>query len=161
MVIISAIGLAVGIGGAALMSIQLGRGDERSAQGVFSQSMVFLCGLLIVLITFLLIGVEGMISAMGASGTLAQGAAGYLPVMAPFFLFQATGLGLSVFIRNDTNPVLTMIGMIGSIVVNVTLDYLFIFVFKWGIQGAALATGLAQVAMFAILLTHFRSGGGH
>ena len=46
--------------------------------------------------------------------------------------------------------------MIGSAILNIFLDWLFLMVFHWGMQGAALATGFAQLAVAGILLLHFR-----
>jgi MATE family, multidrug efflux pump len=77
-----------------------------------------------------------------------------------FFMFHAPAWVLSCFVRNDTNPSLAMYAMVAGAISNIVLDYLFIFEFGWGIKGGALATGLSQLLIFGILLSHFISGRG-
>ena len=64
---------------------------------------------------------------------------------------------LSIFIRNDGNPTLAMMGLIITSVVNIVLNYLFIFVFEFGLKGVAYAIVISGVAGIFVLLTHFLS----
>ena len=65
------------------------------------------------------------------------------------------GTCLSVFVRNDGSPTLSFVGMCAGAAANIFLDWLFIFPFKMGIIGAAIASGLGQVLTVLVLLTHF------
>lgn len=65
------------------------------------------------------------------------------------------GVVLSSFARNDNQPKLAMIATILGAITNIILDYVFIFKFGLGIKGAAIATGLGQIATVSILLPHF------
>lgn len=58
-------------------------------------------------------------------------------------------------IRNDGAPKLAMAGMLTGSLVNVILDYVFVYVFGWGMAGVGLATGLSPVIGLIILSTHF------
>ncbi|WP_299735075.1 MATE family efflux transporter [uncultured Endozoicomonas sp.] len=80
--------------------------------------------------------------------------------MLVFFLFQGGQFILAGFVRNDTNPGLAMKAIMSGFMLNIILDYIFIFPLGWGIKGAALATGLSQLLIFVLLLTHFIQGKG-
>ncbi len=155
-----AVALTIGIGGSSIMSIQLGKGNKEEAQGIFSQSLVMIFSLIVVLVGLGMAFTEEIVALMGASGPLAEYSVDYLGVMLPFFVFHGLWWVLSAFIRNDTNPSLVMKATIGSAITNVVLDYVFIFIFGWGVKGAAFATGLSQLFTFLVLLTHFGSGKG-
>lgn len=62
---------------------------------------------------------------------------------------------LSIFVRNDGDPNLSMIALIVTAISNVILNYLFLFVFEWGVTGSALATMIAIIIGVLILITHF------
>jgi hypothetical protein len=64
------------------------------------------------------------------------------------------GLTLYYFVRVDGRPVLAAVGLAGFSVANITLNAWFIVVLGWGIEGAAWASALADLLMFAILITH-------
>ena len=66
-------------------------------------------------------------------------------------------LGMNDMIRSSGNPRKSMAIMLTSVAVNLALNPLFIFVFKWGIQGSAAATVIAQLVSFSIALSHFCS----
>lgn len=156
----AAVALTIGIGGSSIMSIQLGKGDKKSAQGIFSQSIVMMFLVVVVLVIIGLLNLRNIVDLLGAKGQLAEYSMDYLKVMMPFFVFHGLWWVLSAFIRNDTNPSLVMYATISSAIANVILDYIFIFIFNWGVKGAAFATGLSQVLTFVMLLMHFRSGKG-
>ena len=65
---------------------------------------------------------------------------------------------LSYVIRQEGNVRLATIGTITGAVVNCVLDPLFIYVFHWGIVGAAVATSLSQIVSFTIMFTHIIRG---
>lgn len=83
--------------------------------------------------------------------------------MASEYLFYYTAFSvpmmmsncLSVFVRNDGSPALAFWGMCAGAAANIFLDWLFIFPLRMGIVGAAVASGLGQVAAVAILASHF------
>ncbi|MCH4890076.1 MATE family efflux transporter [Acidaminobacter sp. JC074] len=156
----AAIALTIGIGGASIMSVELGKNNKDQAQKVFSQSMAMIFVTALVLVSLAFVFLEDLIGLMGASGQLAILTKDYLSVMLPFFIFHGMWWVLSAFVRNDTNPSLVMYATIGSALLNVVLDYVFIFVFAWGVKGAAFATGLSQAFTFTVLLSHFKSHKG-
>lgn len=156
----TAVAMMIGIGGAATMSVQFGKGLLKEGQTLFVQSMLFTALLAATLSAAGLFWLDDILSLIGATGSTAQLTHDYLGVMLQFFTVYALGWVLSCFIRNDTNPKLAMYAMAGSAVLNLILDYVFIFEFDWGMKGAAYATALSQIVMFVFLLTHFICGKG-
>ncbi|WP_295893728.1 MATE family efflux transporter [uncultured Vibrio sp.] len=153
--IFTALSLMVGVGGATLMSSAMGRQDLDKAQSLFAQSMTLtmvICGAVAGLTLCFL---SDIIALSGAQGEIATMTQDYLGTLLKFSLIYSLAWVLSCFIRNDTNPKLAMIAMCSGAAINVVFDYLFIVHFGWGIKGAALATGLSQVVILVILLSHF------
>ena len=68
---------------------------------------------------------------------------------------------LQAFVRNDGAPRLAMAGVISGGVTNVILDYVYIFIMKWGMGGAALATATGTTLTVLILASHFFSKDNH
>lgn len=62
---------------------------------------------------------------------------------------------LSVFVRNDGNPTLSMASLIVTAILNILFNYVFIFIWGMGVKGAAAATVLSAAVGFLVLLTHF------
>lgn len=153
--IFTAIAMMVGIGGAAKMSIEIGKGNTESSQVWFSQSMLITTLLSTITVTLALIWLDELIALMGASGNLAQLAHDYLIVLLPFFVLYSLAWVLSCFVRNDTNPKLATYAMSIGAITNLAFDYLFIIEMNMGMKGAAYGTAIAQAVIALILLTHF------
>lgn len=153
--IFTAIAMMVGIGGAALMSIEVGKGNTTSGQTLFSQSMLSTAVLSTISVSIALYFLDDMIALMGASGYMAELTHDYLSVMLPFFVLYSLAWVMSCFVRNDTNPKLATYAMSIGAVVNLVLDYFFVLEFGWGMKGAAYGTAIAQGVIACILLSHF------
>ncbi len=153
--IFTAIAMMVGIGGAARMSIEIGKGNTESSQMWLSQSMLITTLLSTITVTLALIWLDELIALMGASGNLAQLAHDYLIVLLPFFVLYSLAWVLSCFVRNDTNPKLATYAMSIGAITNLAFDYLFIIEMNMGMKGAAYGTAIAQAVIALILLTHF------
>jgi len=148
------VGYLLGVGGATVASIDEGRGLNNKKR-IFTTCIVI--GLIISAIFVVVqnIYLDEIVRILGAKGDIFPLAKSYLRVVV-----YASGLYLmphiiNPFVRNDNNPNLTMIGMVACGIVNLTLDYIFIFKFGWGMAGAATATGIAQFTYTMILCIHF------
>lgn len=141
-------GLMIGMGGATRFTIA-------KSKGIFTQSVYYA---LFIACIFLLVGLFGtsqLAALLGANSDTQQNAAVYLQTIlcfAPMFLLNNVVI---CFVRNDSNPRLSMIAMLVGSLSNIILDYVFIFPFQMGMFGAALATGIAPVISLLILSTHF------
>jgi len=153
----AALGLMIGMGGATIASIQRGQEDIIGRNKTFSLSILItlIVGLTLTVLQLTFIG--NITRFLGAPDNLFDFVKDYIGILGLFSTFYIGGQFLSCFIRNDNNPKLSMIGMIVSGAMNITLDYLFIFVFKWGMTGAALATCISQLGFIAALSLHFIS----
>ena len=81
----------------------------------------------------------------------------YLSIMLIFIPFLMIGVVLDYFVRVDNRPNLAFVALLSSAVINVILDWFLIVYLQKGIFGAALATGISQLALIFILLPHFFS----
>lgn len=79
----------------------------------------------------------------------------FLELLLMFGIIYVLENVLSIFVRNDGNPRLATLGLVVTAVMNIILNYLFIFVNGWGVRGSALATISAAAIGFLVLLTHF------
>lgn len=153
----SSTGLLLGMGGATAAAIDSGRGNIRGKNKIFSHAVILATGIGIIFTLLQGIFINALTGLLGATDTLFPMVKSYLGIISKFTLFYQVPHTLNAFIRNDGNPNLTMIGMVVCGIINIILDYIFIFIFGWEMAGAALATGLAQVAYFLILILHFYS----
>lgn len=153
--VILAFSLWIGMGGATLYSIALGQNNLQRAKSIFTHAMI-----ITVVVTGIIIGVclvfeEPLAYLFGANDAIITYVLDYLHVILVFGIFFVLENILSIFVRNDGNPTLAMIGLVVTSVVNIILNYIFIFIFNWGVKGAAYATVFATAIGILVLLTHF------
>ncbi len=154
-VIALAISLMTGDGAAAYLSIKLGEKDpEKAAQGIGS-STVFLVMAGIVISAVYLIFTEPLCMLFGATGETLPYALDYGRIIALGLPFSCISAGFSGIIRADGSPRFSMAGLLTGSLINLICDPLFIFVFNWGIKGAAIATILGQFANAAMCVWYF------
>ncbi|UUV18812.1 MATE family efflux transporter [Fusobacteria bacterium ZRK30] len=153
----SSIGLLLGMGGATVGAIELGRGKKDSLKIAFTNALLLAVGLSVVLTIIQQFFLRDIVNGLGATPEIYSMVRSYLNVISLFTCFYLIPHTMNLFIRNDNNPNLAMIGMMVCGVTNIVLDYIFIFIFKWGMIGAAAATGIAQLTYTLVLATHFIS----
>lgn len=148
-------GLMLGMGGATKYSIYKSQKEHKKASSVFTHTA---CMALIAAIIFVIIGLflsEPVTTALGADKGIFSMTNTYLKVILLFAPAFITNDVLLCFVRNDGNPKLSMLAMLGGSLSNIALDYLFIFPLQMGIFGAVFATGLAPVISLLILSPHW------
>ena len=150
--------LLFGGGGSSQLSLRMGEGKKKEAERYLSGAigMGFLCGLIITVVG--LLSDEWLLRLFGADEELIKPACDYLywlMVAQPLFI---CGFVFNFMIRAEGNPKLAVVIMVSSTLVNIVLDWLFIMVFKWGVNGAALATAFAEVLTFAMGVLYYASG---
>lgn len=153
-VVALAIAVFIGDGCCASVSICLGANRREDAQGTVG-SAVTLCVVLSLLLTacYLLLA-EPIITLFGGrvnddTFALSKEYFFYISLGVPFYMF---GQALNPIIRSDGSPKFAMIATLAGCLANVVLDPLFIFVFRWGMMGAAVATVAGQVITAALSL---------
>ena len=160
-VVALAIAVLVGDGCCAFVSISLGRQEMEKAKRSVGNAVVLALGSSLVLTALYLLFANQIIAMFGGTVNAetfhyAQEYFFYITLGIPFYMF---GQAMNPVIRADGNPKFAMVSTLAGAVINIILDPIFIFVCKWGMMGAAVATVLGQVvtAVLAIwYLQHMR-----
>ena len=150
--------MLVGMGATALISLRLGQGKKEEAETIAGNALVLLVIIGLSLTLFGLVFLDKILILFGASPQVLPFAKAYMQVILPGSVFMALGTGMNNFIRAEGKPRLAMRTMLIGTAVNIVLDYVFIFIFNWGIRGAALATVLAYMVTSTWVLYHFFAG---
>lgn len=155
--IITAFANLFGMGGAPLFSIERGRGNISAARRIMGNSFTMLLGSGAFLTAAILLAKKPLLYAFGASEATFPYADGYLTVYLCGTVFAMVSLGMNNFINAQGFGRKGMMTVLLGAVINIVLDPLFIFVLDMQVQGAALATVLAQLVS-AIWAVSFLSG---
>ena len=141
----AAFGSLVGVGAATLVSVKLGQKDYDTAQRVLGNVLVLniIIGLAFTVLTLLFL--DPILYFFGGSEATIGYARDYMEVILLGNVVTHLYLGLNAVLRSAGHPQKAMYATIATVVINTILDPLFIFVFDWGIRGAAIATIVAQV----------------
>ncbi|MBR9692949.1 MATE family efflux transporter [Candidatus Woesearchaeota archaeon] len=135
----------IGTGATALIAQRLGARQKKEASRIATQALVLSIALsvLFTVVAFFFLG--SLLTLMGATPSVAALSFGYLlPILlaSPFLFLSA---GFAAVLNGEGNTTMPAIVRGVSVFLNLGMDYLFIFVFGWGIFGAGLATALAIV----------------
>ncbi|HIH75006.1 MAG TPA: MATE family efflux transporter [Methanosarcina sp.] len=153
-----AISLAIGIGGASIISRRLGERELEKAEKTFA-NLIFLS-----LFSSLTMTVAGLayiiplLKTFGATDTILPYALEYLEVILYGTVLFSLAMVSNAVIRSEGNAKVAMNSMLISGGLNVILDPIFIFSFGMGIKGAAIATVLAQAIGVLYVIRYFLSG---
>ena len=142
--IVSAFAAFAGQGGAPLAAMELGRGDREKARGILSGACSLIVFFSVILTVLLLIVKRPMLRFFGASDATIGFADDYITIYLIGTLFVQTALGLNTYISCQGQAKTAMLSVIIGAAANIALDPLFIFAFKMGVRGAALATIISQ-----------------
>ena len=146
-VVALAIAVMVGDGCCAFVSISLGRGDDDCAKhSVGNAILMSVTSSLLLTVIYLLFQVQ-IIAMFG--GTVneetfhySQEYFFYITLGIPFYMF---GQAMNPVIRADGSPAFAMVSTLSGAIANIILDPIFIFIFQWGMMGAAIATVIGQI----------------
>ncbi len=156
--LIMTFGLMTGQGAASVVSRNLGSGNgrrvRRAAGNAFSLALLFGGLILISGLVF----IEPLLNLLGAASPLRAPAREYLSIVllgSPFFILTMVSNHL---LRSEGRARSSMLVMLTGIVVNLVLDPVFIFLFRFGVAGAAWATVIGQLTAFMLALVLFLKG---
>lgn len=154
---IGALGMAVGIGGASVLSRALGAGDREKALKTFGNQITLTVLVTVSMVLLGLLFVDTLIPAFGGKGAIFDYAKIYYVIVLYGVPFLALSMMGNAVIRAEGKPKFAMVAMIVPSVSNLFLDYVFIYLFDWGMHGAAWATTLAYTFSFSYILYFFLS----
>jgi len=154
---IAALGMAIGLGGSSIISRSLGSDDIEKATKTFGNQIVLTFSLTISFVIFGLLFVDSIVPAFGGKGALNEPAKIYYTIV----LYGVPVLGYCMMgnnvIRAVGKPKSAMYAMMLPSISNLTLDYLLIYVFDFGMHGAAWATSLSYCVCALYILFFFNS----
>lgn len=145
----------VGIGASALVSIQLGQKQQDLAKQTLGNALILILILGTLLSVVSLIFLDPILIFFGASERTLPYARDFMQIYLAGNLIGNLYFGLYNIMRASGYPVKGMLGMLMTIFINLLLAPLFIFVFHWGMRGAALATVISQSCGLLFMLLHF------
>ncbi|MCX5774156.1 MAG: MATE family efflux transporter [Fusobacteria bacterium] len=157
---ISIIGLAnlFSIGGAALISIALGKGDKQEARKIASTVMCFTVIVSVILSIVCQIFSRNLSFIFGANAQVAEYSMAYTSIMYPGIIVTMALMTYYAFLRSEGKQKIVMYTSITSVVLNVILAPLFLWGIKLGMHGVSLATLLSQIVALIVVLKYYRSG---
>ena len=144
-----------GDGAAAYLSICQGKKDTKDVHKSIGNSITatFVISLIFVAIGFMF--KDEILFAFGASSASIGLAREYFVIiLAAIPIYMLMNM-MNAIIRADGSPAYSMVSMLVGAIINIILDPIFIFVFKWGIKGAAYATIIGQIISFIISASYF------
>ena len=151
----AAFGTLVGIGGATLVSIKLGQQDHKEASNVLGNVVVLnmIVGTLFMLVG--LIFIDEILFFFGASHDTISYTRDFMQIILYGNVITHLYFGLNNVMRSSGYPRKAMVTTLLAVFINIILAPIFIFGFKWGIRGAAIATVLAQFVALLWVISHF------
>ena len=156
--ILSGVAILLSMGTSTLCAFAMGEGDHHKAERIFTQTVVAILAVSAVITLAVSLFAEPLGYLLGAGPQTIGDTSEYLHIVCLFSVCFILSYCLEVMVKVDGKPQLAVIGVGISFLINVGLDYLFIFHFHWEVFGAALATGLAQLGSLLFFLSYFLSG---
>ena len=153
--IANAFAWCVGDGAASYLSICSGKKDTESAHKCVGTGITATTAISFVLGLVCFVFAHPLMSMFGASDQTIGMAVEYFRIISAMFPFYLLLNVMNSMIRADGSPTYAMVAMLTGAIINIALDPLFIFVFKWGIKGAAWATAIGQIASFVVCAVYF------
>lgn len=146
-VVALAIAVMLGDGCCAFVSIALGKNEKENAHRSVGNAVVLCILSSLVLTAIYLVFSEPILTLFGGqvnpeTYALSQEYFLYIALGVPFYMF---GQAMNPIIRSDGSPKFAMVATLSGAIANIILDPIFIYLFKWGMMGAAVATVIGQV----------------
>lgn len=151
----AALGVLIGAGSSARVSILLGAKNQAGAEATLGNAFLLIVINAAVYLTFFRIFLDDILLAFGASATSLPYAHDFMAYILPGMLVMNVGFSLNNVMRASGYPVKAMVSMFIGAGLNLVLAPIFIFVLNWGIKGAAIATDIAMTVFTIYILVHF------
>lgn len=159
--VLYALGYLMGAGGGARYSAYMAQGEKEKAKGIYTGALMTLFSLGIIITALTVIFIDPLVTLLGGTGDIRQGVTDYVFWVIVFSIAYMADCFYTSILRNDGTPKLSMAATLMACVLNIILDILFVWVFDWGMAGAALATSLAVAlsTTFGIVCTFRKKSG--
>lgn len=161
MTILLAFATMIGSGSSAYAAIRLGEKRREEAERTLTNAFVVAIGLGIILMVLGLVFLKPILTLFGATEKIMPYAIDYTGIVLLGTPFNIASITLSNLARTDGHPRLSMYGMLIGAIINTILDPIYIFVFHWGVKGAAIATITSQLISVIVLFIYFIRDNGN
>jgi len=153
--LVFAVSIMFTIGSAVRAGKYIGENQQEKANATFTTSVAVVILLIIMLSILIFIFSERVAILLGSNEELLSRVTLYIHTLSPFFVFPTLNYVLAVYIRVDNRPFFAVTAVVISFFLNIILNYIFIVYLQMGLQGAALATGLATIPSTIIMFIYF------
>jgi len=157
-ILMFAVGMMIGAGSGSIISRALGRNDRNKAILTAGNGIILNFVISIVFMVPCYVFINKILRFFGASPEVFTYARDYMSVILFGFMFQSFDIAGNSIIRAEGRPRASMYVLILGAVLNIILDPIFIFVFKMGVRGAAIATVISQIISTIYILLYFMFG---
>ncbi|MGF1697649.1 MATE family efflux transporter [Vibrio kyushuensis] len=154
---IMGLGMMIGVGTGAFVSIKQGEKKALEAKQVLATGLLALFSLAPIVSVSLWFLSDDFLLLQGGSGNVLALGIQYLDVLIVTSVFTLGSIAMPFLLRNDDSPNLATILMIIGALINIVLDFVFIAWLDWALLGAAVATGIAQAIVTVLGLAYFFS----
>lgn len=155
--LIMGFGLLVGMGGGSVLSKYRGEKNLAATQAtlVTALFLIILIGLL-ASVVFIAFG-KSLLNTQGATGVILEMSWSYVQIMSFGALISIGASAMPMLVRNDDSPNFATVFIIAGALTNIVLDYVFLGLLGMGLEGAAIATLIAQLTTCVLCLHYFTS----
>jgi putative MATE family efflux protein len=157
-ILMFAVGMMMGVGSGSIISRSLGKNDKNKAVFAAGNGIIlnFLLSLILMIPCYIFL--DKILVFLGASKDIFIYSKEYLNIILAGFIFQSFNITGNNIIRAEGKPAASMYVLVLGAVLNIILDPIFIFVFKMGVKGAAIATVISQIFSTLYILFYFTFG---
>ncbi|WP_297377757.1 MATE family efflux transporter [uncultured Helcococcus sp.] len=152
-----AVSMLISIGSSNIITYYLGRQDKEKADEAFTIGLFLSLSISIILTLVSYFNLDLLVDILGATDSIKDLVKDYLSVIIFFSTFFIMTYIFEIMVKADGSPQLTIVFMVVSALTNIVLDYVFIFIYDYGVKGAAIATGIAQTLPCIGYMIYFRS----
>ena len=152
-----AVSMLISIGSSNIITYYLGREDKKKADEAFTIGLFLSLSISIILTLVSYFNLDLLVDILGATDSIKDLVKDYLSVIIFFSTFFIMTYIFEIMVKADGSPQLTIVFMIVSALTNIILDYVFIFIYNYGVKGAAIATGIAQTLPCIGYMIYFSS----
>ena len=153
--VLIAVSMLISVGAGIYISYYLGAEKKNKANEVLNISLLMLIIISLGITVFGLMYMEKLAYLLGSNEEMLELVCSYLKYLVMFAPTLTLSYAFATYLRNDGKPKLAMTAMSLGGVLNIVLNYIFIFKFHMGVEGSSLATGIGPLFSILIMLPHF------
>lgn len=150
-----ALSIMFAVGTSTISAISLGNNEENKASETFTMNMSVLILIGIGVTAGVLLNLERIAYFLGATENTIAYVKEYLGVISAFTIFPILSYYFEVLVKTDGRPRLSTLCVCISAITNIVLDYIFVMKLGYGVKGAAIATGIAQMMPVMVYVFYF------